>query len=373
MTVFFEIFFQHIQVIKKNISKFSLENFNSFKLKIVLIFLMFLTSCEPASMKLANKKTQLRVEEPLPVEKLSFPKIISEPLLSVGADSHYEYQIALEYSPDYEISYKLEKSPKFMTINNNGLLTWAPSSLDIGEHLIEISVHEKNQLSNSASQIYILTVVPYCQLQKSKLALYLDRNLDGSEDDGAFVSYVNQFLGPLSAIDNYGYKWWAPHISYGPRGDFFTVSSFFYEGSDGLYFYSLIYRPGGGAILNHTNVKVWIEGNEQQDHLVFNDDPDGILYNKLLKRYIIDKGTYYQGRIMNIWRGDGFIIGPLKFNEDFKLVFRASNKKDMKFFSFYENDGRQRGKRFSFSEKDDSGAWPQFVIKKTKFVPCSEI
>ncbi|MEJ2076038.1 MAG: choice-of-anchor A family protein, partial [Reinekea sp.] len=94
----------------------------------------------------------------LPVqEQEQIPQIISEPMLKASVGSQYRYALSVADDLGDSHLYTLETAPLGMSIDSyNGVLNWTPTSDQLGEQTVEISVIDIQ--GNSVKQSFSVTV-----------------------------------------------------------------------------------------------------------------------------------------------------------------------------------------------------------------------
>ncbi|MCB0385649.1 MAG: hypothetical protein KDD43_09665, partial [Bdellovibrionales bacterium] len=305
-------------------------------------------------------------------KKLSFPRIVSEPNTKIGAGLTHLYQVEFENSPAFPFAFSLVSAPTGMKISPNGEIRWETSLYHVGQHHVMIEAYEASNPDNKVEQSYLLTVTEYCDLAQPALALFLDRNQDGSPEGDKIITLADEFKGSLSALENYNYKWWAPHIQIGPAGDYYASSVFFYRGSDGLYLFLLIDREGGGAFANRVDIGVSVKGNGFVDDILFADDPARWWRKSPLERVVRERGHFYLGSFMNWFKADGAVIGPLHMSEDLQVAVQIEDPGQLRHLYFHRYDESPEGRRYSLVDESADGGWPGLIFALSQKAPCLE-
>ncbi len=78
------------------------------------------------------------------------PRIVSTPNLNTYLGSDYTYTVnAVDFDETFALNYALLESPTEMSINGaTGLVTWTPTTNDLGQHAIQIQVTDSDGLSD---------------------------------------------------------------------------------------------------------------------------------------------------------------------------------------------------------------------------------
>lgn len=84
------------------------------------------------------------------------PTITSTPVLVATAGASYKYDIKVSDPERNPLSYSLEQAPQGMTLDAFGRITWNPSTLDVGNYPIVITV--KDERGAAVQQSYTLNV-----------------------------------------------------------------------------------------------------------------------------------------------------------------------------------------------------------------------
>ena len=305
-----------------------------------------------------------------PIKKLSFPRIVSEPTTKIGAGLVYQYDIQFENAPAFPYQFKLNSAPQGMTISQQGNIKWPTNLSHVGSHRVSIEAHEISNPDNKVEQSFFLLVTEYCDLEKPTLALFLDRNRDGHSEGDKILTVATPFQGPLSAVENYNYQYWAPHIQYGPRGDFYSSTVFFYQGSDGLYLFVLLDRDGGGGLANWIEMNLEIKGNGFADDIVLTDDPKRWWRESPVDRTVSRSAHTYVGNFMNWFRADGAVIGPLNPTQGFQISMQIPEYGQLRHLNFHRHHEAPEGHRYSLSNGDGDSLWPGLIFAMSRKAPC---
>ncbi|MDF2179906.1 putative Ig domain-containing protein [Aliiglaciecola sp. CAU 1673] len=125
------------------------------------------------------------------------PVITSTALTSTNEDELYQYQVlATDEDIDDQLTYGLLQHPEGMNIDpQGGLISWLPAQVDVGLHLIELSVTD--QLGESDNQHFQLSVININDApvlaevapQTVKATETLSFQLNASDEDGDSLQF----------------------------------------------------------------------------------------------------------------------------------------------------------------------------------------
>lgn len=88
------------------------------------------------------------------------PSITSQANSKATEDQLFQYQVVAIDPEGQTLSYKLTQAPAGMVINgSSGLIEWTPTSEDVGNHSVSVSVAENANPTQSANQTFTLEVV----------------------------------------------------------------------------------------------------------------------------------------------------------------------------------------------------------------------
>lgn len=121
------------------------------------------------------------------------PEILSSPITSVDENSAYLYGI-IATDADFDVlSYTLSSNPTGMIIDPDGVVSWTPSSAQVGEHSVTIVVTDSNDLS--VTQTYIIEVLINTAPVAQDLSIDTEQNtpvaflLEGIDSPSQTLSY----------------------------------------------------------------------------------------------------------------------------------------------------------------------------------------
>lgn len=334
---------------------------------VLLVPLLAGLGCDKAKMGVRNLRSGNQSGST--INKLSFPRIISEPQTKIGAGLVYKYQVEFENRPPFPFALLLTSAPEGMTISPAGEVHWATSLAQVGQHRVSLMAVAQDDSQNRVEQSFFLNVTEYCDLETPALGVFLDRNGDGQTEGDKILTIAREFSGPLSAVENYNYDWWAPHIQIGPTGDFFASTVFFYRGPDGLHLFLLLDRIGGGAFLNQVDLDIDVRGNGLNDQVVLADDPERPWRPSPLLREDRQLGHKYIGSFFNWFRADGAVVGPFQLNNQLMIRLGFQTTGQLTQLNFHRNDGSPEGRRYSLGEGPET-PWPHLVFRQTTKAPC---
>lgn len=165
------------------------------------------------------------------------------------------------------------------------------------------------------------------------MAIWTDKNSDGSIEGENFLGYTKNFEGQLSASQNYNYYSYSAHPIIGPAPSGFHSNIFFYRDSKGLHFNFFHNIDEGGSEFNEVHWEIKVTGNQGKDRVVLSDDGDELQLVSTFGDTNIYNGDF------NYWKNtDGGIIGPL-VNETFLISVKYINNGDLANIAFYSQGG----------------------------------
>lgn len=169
----------------------------------------------------------------------SSPNILSNPPLTAVVGQTYHYQVNGEDLDNDPLRYYFKYSPAGMAIDEaTGLITWVPTSTDIGSH--HVKVKAADDISLTTFQSYYLTVtdgsgnsnsVPIANASQEVVVEdgSLDITLQGSDSDNDALTYilVNSVQQGVLTGD-------APNFSYTPNANFNGTDQLTFKVNDGV-------------------------------------------------------------------------------------------------------------------------------------------
>ncbi len=88
------------------------------------------------------------------------PTFKSSPPSEIKVEEQYSYQIESIETDDYKIIYSLKNSPSDMSINEQGLITWNPTSNYAGQEVpVTVLAEQENNESNFEEQSFTINVI----------------------------------------------------------------------------------------------------------------------------------------------------------------------------------------------------------------------
>ncbi len=152
------------------------------------------------------------------------PMITSNPVIDTTATLDYTYSVIATDADNDVLGYELVESPEGMTIDSDGIISWTPNDLQVGNHAVSIAIDDGN--GGQATQDYIVSVTarpnsapvisstPVLDATEAQAYSY---SVQAADPDGDAISFSLSLAPTGMEINESGLIQWAPMV--GQAGD----------------------------------------------------------------------------------------------------------------------------------------------------------